>query len=241
MKKNKKNTRIYIVLVVVILLLIVLPFIFDNTNDYNQNIPGNKKETFPKEVLKLPDIDRLKKKYRNNEVVGLVYIPNTKIKEPIVQTTNNSYYLWRNIYNEQDNKGAAFLDYRNKINDDRKNIIYGHNSYTLDVPFKELEGYYKKSYYKEHKYIYLKSEKDIIKYEVFSIYIEVSDWSYTRLNFENDESWYKHLQKLKNSSWYDTGVSINKNDRVLILQTCSHHKSYTKYADKYLIIVAKRI
>lgn len=189
----------------------------------------------------IPDIDTYISKYNNNDIKGVLYIPDTKILEPIVQTSNNDYYLNRDLYKKKDTRGSVFLDYRVSINLGRKNLIYSHNSNIHDVPFKELEKYYEKDYYSKHKYIYLKDEKSTIKYLIFSIYVETSDWTYTKIKFNTDEEWLEHLKYLKNNSWYDTEVNIDSNDQILILQTCSHHKKYKKYKNKYLLIIAKKI
>ena len=189
----------------------------------------------------IPDIDTYISKYNNNDIKGVLYIPDTKILEPIVQTSNNDYYLNRDLYKKKDTRGSVFLDYRVSINLGRKNLIYSHNSNIHDVPFKELEKYYEKDYYSKHKYIYLKDEKSTIKYLIFSIYVETSDWTYTKIKFNTDEEWLEHIEELKKKSWYDTDVILDKKDQVLILQTCSHHKKYKNYKDKYLLVIAKRV
>ena len=42
------------------------------------------------------------------------------------------------------------MDYRNKV-DDKKIIIYGHNSEVIDTDFKKLNKYTDKSFYEKHK------------------------------------------------------------------------------------------
>ena len=195
----------------------------------------------PNVNLDLPEIADLKAKYSNNNIVGYVYIPDTNIGEVVVRYSNNDYYLNHDLYNNKDVKGSIFLDYRMTLNEGRKNIIYGHNSSTLDVPFRELENYYDQKYYENNKYIYVKSSTEINKYEVFSVFVETSDWTYTKVNFESDEEWLDHINTLKNKAWYDTGVELNANDRILILQTCSHHKDYTKYDNKYFLVIGRLV
>lgn len=193
------------------------------------------------EEIVIPDVDTYISKYNNKDIKGLLYIPNTNILEPIVQSSDNDYYLNRDLYKKKDTRGSVFLDYRVDINSGRKNLVYSHNSNIHDVPFKELENYYEKEYYEEHKYIYLKDKKNIYKYLVFSVYVETSDWTYTKTKFKDDNEWLKHIEELKKKSWYDTDVILDKKDQVLILQTCSHHKKYKNYKDKYLLVIAKRV
>ena len=194
-----------------------------------------------KDEQDFPDVCTYVSKYKNDDIKGVLYIPGTDILEPIVQASDNDYYLNRDLYKNKDTRGSVFLDYRVKINSGRKNLIYSHNSSIHDVPFKELENYYEKDYFKEHKYIYLKDSENTYKYMIFSVYVETSDWTYTKIKFKSDEEWLKHLKYLKKNSWYDTGVEVDEKDQILILQTCSHHEKYKKYDNKYLLVIAKRI
>ena len=50
-----------------------------------------------------------------------------------------------------------------------------------------------------------------------------------------------HILKLKNKSMYDTNVSVNEDDKILIIQTCSTKKEYSNYENKFLLIIAKRV
>ena len=152
----------------------------------------------------------------------------------------NEFYLNHDAHKNKNAIGSIYLDYRVKINIGFKNLIYGHNSSTLNVPFKELEKYYDKNFFKNHQYIYLEDENYIQRYQVFSVFIETQDWSYMKLNFTSD-SFLEHLKSLKNKSLYETDVNIENDDEILILQTCSHHINYQKYKNKYLLVIAKKI
>ena len=185
-------------------------------------------------------VKELQEENNNKDIVGYLSIPNTNINEPILQSTDNEFYLNHGIDKKKNIIGSVFMDYRVKINNEKKNLIYSHNSSTFDVPFKELEKYYNEDFYKNNKYIYLEDEENKVKYQIFSVYVETSNWDYMKLNFIEKE-WLEHLNKLKSLSWYETGVNVDKDDEILILQTCSHHKKYKNYKNKYLLIIAKKI
>ncbi len=250
MKKqvDKVDKILISVVITCILAIFCLYFVnkigyFDNNNvkPTSTPVPTVEPVVTPDVKENMPEIATLKKNYNNNNIVGFAFIPNTNINEVVAQYKDNDYYLNHNLYNNSDYKGSIFLDYRMKINEGRKNIIYGHNSSTLEVPFKELENYYDKAYFEKNRYIYVRSADVINKYEVFSLFVETSDWTYTKVNFESDEEWLNHINMLKDRSWYDTGVEVNENDRILILQTCSHHKDYTKYKNKYFLVISKLV
>ena len=62
-----------------------------------------------------------------------------------------------------------------------------------------------------------------------------------KTEFKSNEDRFNHINNFRDKSMYDTGVSLEKNDNILILQTCSTHDEYDKYNKKYLLIVAKEI
>lgn len=184
-------------------------------------------------------IEKLQKDYNNKDITALLNVSN-EIEEPIVQSIDNKYYLNHNLNKEDDKYGTTYMDYRIDLNSSRKILIFGHSSKYKDTTFNKLEKYYNKDYYENNKYIKLTTNNDIRTYKIFSVYIETSDWTYMNLNFNNDEDWYNHLQKLKSKSLYDTETNITKDDEILILQTCSNKEDYQKYKKKYLLIIAKK-
>lgn len=186
-------------------------------------------------------VENLRKTYNNSEIVGYLEIPGTDFERIITKGSNNEKYLSRNAYGKKDILGNPFLDYRVDINNDNKILIYGHNSKTLDAPFKYLENYYDYEFFQNHKYITIAATEEKITYQIFSVYIETKDWSYMNIDFKSSTEWLNHLTKLKKKSMYDTGVDVSEYDKVLILQTCSHKKEFQKFKNKYLLIIAREV
>lgn len=218
--------------IMVSLLLIFASYEPKNVIYEGKFIVGNEKQELTK-------VKSLQEENNNEDIKGYLTIPGTSISEPVLQGKDNEFYLSRGINKKKNLIGSVYLDYRVKINE-KKNIIFSHNSSTLDVPFKELENYYDKDYYLNHQYIYLEDTNKIQKYQIFSVFVEVKDWSYMQLEFSQDE-WLNHINNLKNKSWHENDIILENDDEILILQTCSHHKKFTKYNNKYLLIVAKKV
>ena len=63
----------------------------------------------------------------NTDVKGWIKIDALDISYPILQYTDNDYYLSKDIYKEKSISGSIFLDYRNSGFDDKNVVIYGHN------------------------------------------------------------------------------------------------------------------
>ena len=54
-------------------------------------------------------------------------VDGTNINYPIVQTTDNDFYLNHNILKRYSTDGWTFLDFRNNSVNDKNTIFYGHN------------------------------------------------------------------------------------------------------------------
>lgn len=242
---SKKKYVIYITVIIIILLLYISIKTFFSYNYKleidNEYIDNNTQETIKNDIDYQEIINNLKEYYNNNDVKGILEINNTDYIVPIMQSEDNDYYLNHTPDNKKHYMGSIYLDFRVDIDSSKKLLIYGHNSSKIDMPFKILEKYYDENYYKEHKYIEITTSNEKKKYEIFSVYVETTDFDYMNIVFDNDDEYLKHIIKLKDKSMYDTKIELYPSDEILILQTCSTHKDYSNYPKKYLLIVLKRI
>ena len=235
---NKLLDRVIIVLIVMIVISGV--FLLLRKEEYNNTINevNDSKLDIKKEEISVKDeIDELKKKYNNDEVIAILNIDD-EINTPVAQTNDNQFYLKKSLTLKKSVLGSVFMDYR--VNKDSKQInIYGHNSTKYKPPFNALEGYLKKEYFNEHKSISLKIDNEIKKYEIFSIVLanKKSTEEHMNINYKTDSEWLKHFNRLKNRSIYKSNIELNENDKVLVLQTCL----FGKYKGKLMVVVAKLI
>lgn len=243
---NKRSKYLILIILITVLLF---GFYYYFVNSHNEQIPVVKHDDVIEEVVSdipsinyLEELNKLRNEYNNNDIVGVLNIENTSFNEIVMQSSDNDYYLNHTVYHESNWRGQTFLDFRVDINNSDKLIIYGHNSPNYVLPFKIFENYYDSNYLNEHKYLYLQTDSSKKIYEIFSVYVEVEDWTYyNKMNFIDKDDYYNHILELKNNSWYDTGIDVSMEDEILIIQTCSTHNKYKNYENKFLIIVAKRI
>ena len=240
---NKKK-KVLLLIIIILIVLVVLGFCLyklkSNKNYYlNVDIEPNNNVNNPINYEEI--INNLRKEYNNEDIKGILEIDNTDYIVPVLQGSDNDYYLNHDAYGNRNGMGSIYLDYRVNIDTSRKLLIYGHNSSNIDMPFKILEEFYDKDYYDNHKYVLLTTSTTKKKYEIFSVYVEPEDYSYMNINFSSDSEYLNHLKKLKSKSMYDTGVEVTSDDEILILQTCSTHKDYHNYQKKYLLIILRRV
>ena len=177
-----------------------------------------------------------------------IEIPGVLERHLMKDETGEHFYLNHNEYGIYDGLGVPYIDVRTNFNT-RKTIIYSHSSTGGNGPFQALQNYhYNKGYYDTHRYITIYYNGNIYTYEIFSVYVSVADseesegLEYFHNMYYNDYEWEQTIQKYKNNSEYDTGVNVNGNDKILILQTCSLDPNYYgKYYRYNLLIMGKLI
>lgn len=159
----------------------------------------------------------------NKDTVGWLKLNNTNIDYPIVQYTDNKYYLKKNYYHENDKAGWVFMDYRNDPKVLNKNtIFYGHNYLSSGIMFGTLGNALKKDWYTkpENQIIEFNTLYESMKWQIFSIYrIDVTT-DYMKTTFDNDEEWLQFANMLKNRSINDFGIEIKPEDKIISLSTC---------------------
>ncbi len=245
MKKNKnvkKNLIIVILSILIVLSLSFSIFVYIKANKKEETkTPEEQKEEVTEqyeEISKESDSDQVildyQKYFNNDEIIGELEIPNTSLKVPVAHTSDNEFYLNHLLDKTPNTLGSVFLDYRNKV-DDRKIIIYGHNSQNVYTEFNMLENYLDWNYYLNHSDIYFRTLNERSHYLIFSVYVAIADYRYINLEFTTDQYNY-HLQYLKGQSIYDTGISVDSDDEIIVLQTC-----YFNPVGSYLIIIGKKV
>ena len=215
----------------------VKEFILSTTTKNNvvnvSNQIDNKEQT--KKVEKELTLNDYREKYNNKDIVGILSVKNTKINTLLLQAEDNEYYLRRLPNKKKHITGSVFIDYRTKLNEDKNVIIYGHNANNYDIPFRYLRYYLKEEFYKNNKYIDIKTDDGNSKYEIFSVYISNGDYTHLNTKFPSEESFLNHLEYLKSKSIYGTSTSVSASDSIITLQTCLLKN------DALIIISAKKI
>ena len=88
----------------------------------------------------------------NPEVIGWIWIPGTSISHPLLQTTDNAYYLKHAWDGTKNSCGAVFIDFRSSP-DDWNAVIYGHNMRNGSM-FAEIRRYQNREFMQEHPLMY---------------------------------------------------------------------------------------
>jgi len=98
----------------------------------------------------------------NPDIVGWIVVPGTDICYPIVQGTDNAWYLGYTFSEERNASGAIFLDSRNDSRfSDGHSLIYGHNMRDGSM-FAQLHGF------TGDRFEIHTPDEQVLEYEVFA-------------------------------------------------------------------------
>ena len=193
----------------------------------------------------IPEVlDEYKNLYNSNKrLIGWLKIDDTKIDYPVMQTTNNEYFLNHNFNQQSDRNGALFLDKDCDVLEPSTNlIIYGHHMKSGNM-FGTLDKYSSEEFYKEHPVIQFDSIYEKGTYEVMyvfrsKIYSEedVVFKYYQFIDAGSEQEFNSNMQEMASMSLYDTGVTASYGDRLLTLSTCDYYVD-----DGRFVVVAKRV
>lgn len=171
---------------------------------------------------KLMSVDFTELKKINNDTMGWIQLQGTNINYPVVQTTDNSYYLSHSYNKENNTAGWVFMDYRNNATNLNNNtIIYAHSRNDGSM-FGSLKTVLTKEWLNNKQYhtVYFSTPYENTLWQVFSIYTTPSESYYITPTFKNKEDYTKFLITLKKRSIYNFPAELNVNDKILTLSTC---------------------
>lgn len=191
----------------------------------------------PLEVL--PEYTTMHNQYP--ELAGWIYIDDTKIDLPVMQTTDNAYYLDKNIDGAEDVNGTLFMDCRNDFTKPGTNlIIYGHNMKS-GAMFGGLKQYLDEDFLSAHDRIQFDTiyEKQVYRIVAVCLSDVGGEGAYRYYNFieaNTDEEFAMFLENVRNCAVYDRTQDVMKSDSLLTLSTCNNYVE-----DGRLFILAKKI
>lgn len=171
------------------------------------------------------DIDFEVLNQENQDIVGWIYLENSPINYPVVQSNDNEYYLHRLINGEYNLAGSIFMDYRNNSNlEDNNTIIYGHNMKN-NTMFGSLQEYKEQEYYENHKTIYYFTPKKNYAIELIAGYtISVESDIYNLADIDK-----KELTDIISKSDFTSDIELKENDKLITLSTCAYEYDGARY------------
>ena len=217
----------------------------------------------PEEEVAYPDgmLPKFKALYRRNQEVrgwlrfaageGENDLFEGAIDNPVVQTSDNEYYLKHDFWGKKTKTGALYFDYRNDLSrygSNRNLIVYGHNltSGLMFSRFNRLaSGKLERG--RQLTTVTLETLYEPYTYKVFAVMVinvmaeEEPIFDALRTEFDNEDEFLAYVKELRRRSLFDFGdVDVAEGDELLTMSTCSNKRD-TTLKDGRIIVVARRV
>lgn len=165
----------------------------------------------------------------NEDVIGWIFMPNTKIDYPVAKSRNNDYYLHRDLNRKAYDPGTIFMDYRN-IGDttDRYAVIYGHNMKNGSM-FGTLKKYKKQDFYDANRFFTYSTPTGDTQYEIFAAYIAPATLELIQTDFVDDTDFMNYMNTRQSKSMYPKSVELKTTDKILTLITCTYEMKDVRF------------
>jgi len=204
----------------------------------------NKKKSMYWKYLNTPlsSVDFTSLKKQNKDTVGWIIVKNTNVNYPVVQTTNNDYYLKHAFDKSKNSAGWVYADFRNDFYDFNKNtVIYAHGRKDK-VMFGSLTNTLDSKWYKneDNQIIQFSTLKYNTMWQIISIYKIRAESYYITTDFSSDESFLSFAQNMKDRSIYDFGINVTKEDKLLTLSTCYNDNGIRLVVQAKLVKIQER-
>ena len=196
--------------------------------------------------LPTPDLlEKINTAYnQNNDVVGWLNIPNTTIDNEVLHTTDNDYYLRRDITKAYNWYGCYYADYECTFGDRnamaKDTIIYGHSmdDNPEGLKFSQLKKFLDIDFAKNNPYIYLSTPEDNMAWKVFAVFYTDTNLSYINPHVKGAD-FLNLVNEAKERSQFNYDVDVNATDKLLTLSTCTY--VYGSREDQRFVIMARLV
>ena len=202
------------------------------SNNKKIKIKENKEE----KTERMIQVQKLKEE--NSDIVGWLEIEGTSINYPVLQGTDNEFYMTHNYKKEKSKNGSIFLNKDYDWNIESNNLlIYGHNI-NNGTMFQELLKYENESFYKEHPKIRFTTENEDSIYDIISAFKSKVYYKseknvfryYYFINPKSEEEYMEYIENAKKASLYNIEETATYGDRLITLSTCSYYVQDGRFA-----------
>lgn len=172
-------------------------------------------------IIKLLETDLSLLREENEDVVGWITIPDTNISYPLLQWTDNQFYLEHTWKQTPNGNGSIFIEHQNSPDfTDFNTIIYGHNMQS-GAMFGSLRKYRSETYWKAHPSFYIACDQGVLRYDIFAVHRAGVDTIIYGLELDTEKKRTEFIRFATDYSSVDTGIEPTIDDRIVTLSTCT--------------------
>lgn len=152
----------------------------------------------------------------NSDVIGWIYIPGTKVDDPVLKGENNDTYIRTGIDKQPNHGGCIFVDEVNNGDfQDQNTILYGHRLRN-GLRFNNIANYRDQQFFEEHPYVYIYLPDGSIN--VYKVYAICKINAYSTL-YAKDINYQKYTQTILKNAIQKCEIS-DEEAPLIMLSTC---------------------
>ena len=177
----------------------------------------------------------------NDEIYAWIYVPNTNVNYPILQSrVDDLYYMRRGLDKEYDISGVVFTQSHNKRDfSDPVTLVYGHNMTEYGTMFATLHNFENEDFFEENDTFYIFTPGHILTYKIVSAYRYDDRHIMNSFNFGDPAVVREYFDYVMNPTMIPQnvreGVTLKDDDRIVVLSTCMETSEYRYLVNGVLI------
>lgn len=178
----------------------------------------------------------------NQDLVGWIYIEDTNIDYPVVQSDDSLFYLKHDFYGKENANGQIILDPKCDPYTPSYNLVISGHHMNSGAMFGKLPLFKDAKYWDNHKIIEFDTLMARKRYVIFAVFYSADydkDEEGFRYNADiryriDTEDW---LKEIEDNQIYDTGIEVEYGDEFITLTTCER----SRHRNGRFVVVARRI
>ena len=188
--------------------------------------------------LKPNPVDFASLQAQNSEIYSWIKIPNTNVDYPVLRSeTDDNFYIDHDYEKDYSFAGAIYSQFCNHRDySDRVTVLYGHNMADNSM-FASLHNFEDAGFFEENREMTIYTPDKQLDYDIVSAFVYDDRHIMNSFDFTKDDVYRDFLDSVMNphsvSSNVRDGVTLDINDRIVILSTCLN------YGDGRYLVVGK--
>lgn len=182
----------------------------------------------------------------NADTAAWLYIPGVEVDDPVLQSSDNAYYLQRDEKKNFSEWGCYYAHcddhFGSRSRLDKNTVIFGHSAGNCDpdgIKFTKLHRYMDADFVRQNPYIYLSVQGEDMIFQITACFITDIGFDYIDPDPTGDDltAFFRQVAA-KNWLAFD-GVTFGEEDTVLTLSTCCRKYDTGKTGNQRLVVMAK--
>ena len=165
----------------------------------------------------------------NQDVIGYIHIPDTKISYPVLQRkADKDYYLYKDIHGNYDVCGSIYVREACDVFQPSDNVtIYGHHMASGKMFANVMNYAWSRDFFDSHPYVYFDTLYEEHIYQVVCVFKTSGTYGvgfpyHLYDDFTNEDEFWEFVNGVRSRAIHDSGIEVKYGDKFICLSTCEY-------------------